>query len=66
MAFSHHNAAHGNEWCGGEAELLSTQQAGKSDVAAGTELAVSLDDYTTTKVVEHQSLVSLCETQLPR
>ena len=50
----------------GEAELLGAEQGGDHDVAAGLELAVGLHDDAVAQPVEHQRLLGLGETQLPR
>ena len=43
VADPHHDAAHGHQRRGGEAELLGPQQGGDHHVAPGLELAVGLD-----------------------
>ena len=66
MTFAHHDAAHGNERGRREAPLLGTKQARDGKVTSSTELPVSLDGDTPTKVVEDKRLVGLGETKLPR
>jgi hypothetical protein len=65
VALAHKDAAHSNERSSGKAPLLGTKQTGDGDITTSLELTVSLDNNTTTKVVEDQSLVSLSQTQLP-
>ena len=62
----HHNTSHGNERSGGETPFLSTQQTSDGDIATSTELTISLDNNTATKVVQNQGLMGLGKTQLPR
>ena len=66
VTLPHHDTTHRNERRGREAPLLCTEQAGNRDVPSGTELTVSLDGDTTTQIVEHEGLVGLSETELPR
>ena len=42
VALAHHDAAHGDERCGGKAKLLGAQQRGDSNVAARLHLTVGL------------------------
>ena len=42
VALAHHDAAHGDERRGGEAEFFGAEQRGDDDVAAGLQLAVGL------------------------
>ncbi|TFA98676.1 hypothetical protein CCMA1212_009587 [Trichoderma ghanense] len=65
MAFAHHDAAHGDQGSSSETPLLSTEQAGNSNISASSKLTVSLHHDTASQVVENQSLVSLGKTQLP-
>jgi hypothetical protein len=66
VADAHHDAALDHERGGGEAELLGAEQRGDHDVAAGLELAVGLNDDAVAHVVEHERLLRLGQTQLPR
>src|SRR5690606_26999708 len=52
MANTHHDAAGGDERCGGETELLGAEQRGNNDVAAGLELAVGFDGDARAKIIE--------------
>lgn len=61
----HHNAPHSDERSGGEAPFLGTKQASDGDVSPCSKLTVSLDNNTTTQVVEDKRLVGLGQTELP-
>ena len=65
VALAHHDAAHGNERRGGEAELFGAQQRGDGHVAAGLQLAVHLQAHAAAQVVEHQHLLRFGEAQFP-
>lgn len=65
MALSHHYATHCDERSGGKAPLLGTEQASHGDISPSSKLAVSLDNDTTTQVVQDERLVGLGETELP-
>ena len=66
MADPHHDAARDHERCRREAELLGAEQGADDDVAPGLELAVDLHDDAVAHAVEHERLLRLGETQLPR
>ena len=66
VADAHHDAAHGHQRRGGEAEFLRPEQGGDDHVAPGLQLAVGLDDDARAQVIEHQRLVRLGQAQLPR
>src|SRR5579859_4347664 len=59
VALAHHDAAHGNERRGGEAELFGSEQRRNGYVASGLEFAVSLQPHTAAQVVEHKNLLRL-------
>ncbi len=65
VALAHHDAAHGDQRRGGEAELLGAQQRGDGDVAAGLQLAVGLHADAAAQVVHHQHLLRFGEAQFP-
>ena len=65
VALAHHDAAHGDQRRGGEAELLGAQQRGDDDVAAGLQLAVRLDADAAAQVVHHQHLLGFGEAEFP-
>jgi hypothetical protein len=65
VALAHHGASESDQRSSGETPLLSTEQTGNSDIATGTDLTISLDNDTSTKVVEDQGLVGLSKSQLP-
>ena len=56
----------GDQRRGGETELLGAEQRGDDDVAAGLELAVGLDRDAAAQIVQHEGLVRLGQTELPR
>ena len=43
VAFAHHDAAHRDQWCGRESELLCAEECGDDDIAPGLQFAVSLN-----------------------
>ena len=65
MALPHHDASHSNQWCSSKAPFFGTKQASNGDVASSADLAISLDDDTSTQIVEDQSLVSLQRDRVP-
>ena len=65
VALAHHDAAHGDERRGGEAEFLSAEKGGDDDVAAGLEFAVGLDLDAAAKIVEQQDLLGFGEAEFP-
>ena len=65
VALAHHDAAHGDQRRGGEAELLGAQQRGDGHVAAGLQLAVGLHAHAAAQVVHHQHLLGLGQAQFP-
>ncbi len=66
MALAHHDAAHGHQRRGGEAELLGAQQRGDGDVAAGLQFAIGLHADAAAQIVHHQHLVRFGQAQFPR
>mmetsp|Transcript_21078 Transcript_21078/g.39507 ORF Transcript_21078/g.39507 Transcript_21078/m.39507 type:complete len:1048 (-) Transcript_21078:533-3676(-) len=66
MALPHHDAAHGHEGRGGETELLSSEQGGNHDVAAGLQLTVRLQLDAVPQIVQDEGLLGLGESELPR
>jgi hypothetical protein len=66
VADPHHDAAGHDQRCGGEPELLGTQEGGDHDVAAGLELPVGLDHDPVAQPVEQQGLLCLGQPELPR
>ena len=65
MALAHHDAAHGDQRGGGEAEFLGAEQRGDGDIAAGLQLAVGLHADAPAQVVHHQHLLRFGEAQFP-
>jgi hypothetical protein len=65
VTFSHHNAAHGDQRGCGKAPFLSTKQTSNSNITTSTDLAIGLNDYTATQVVEDKGLMGLSKTQFP-
>ena len=66
MALAHHDAAHGDQRRGGEAELFRAQQRGDGHVAAGLQLAIGLHADAAAQIVHHQHLLRFGEAQFPR
>ena len=65
IAHPHHDAAHGDERRGGEAEFLRPQNRGDGHVPAGEELAVRLQNDPPTQAVFDEGPVGLGQPQLP-
>src|SRR5579859_6245987 len=65
VAHAHHHAPAYDQRRAGEAELLSTEQHGDDDVAAGLELAVALHDDPVTQAVLEKGLLRLGDAKLP-
>ena len=66
MTDPHHNAAQGYQRRGRKTELFGSQKRCDHNVAAGLQLAVRFHRNAAAQVIEHQRLVGLCETKLPR
>jgi hypothetical protein len=66
MAFTHHDTAHGNQRCGSEAPLFGTKQTSNGDVTTCSELTVSLDDDTSSEIIQYQGLMSFSQAKFPR
>lgn len=66
MALAHHDAAHSDKRCGGKAPFLRAKQTGNSNVTSSANLTISLDNDTIAKIIEHERLMGLRETKLPR
>ena len=65
MALAHHDAAHGDQRSGGEAELFGSEQRGDGDVAAGREFAVGLDANAAAQIVHDEHLLGFGEAEFP-
>ncbi len=65
VALAHHDAAHGDERRGGEAEFFGAEKGGDDDVAAGLELAVGLDLDAAAEIVEQEDLLRFGEAEFP-
>ena len=66
VALPHHDAALDDERRRREAELVGAEHRADDDVAAGLDLAVHLHRDAAAEPVQHQRLLRLGETQLPR
>ena len=66
MAHAHHHAARDNERCCCETELLGPKQRCDNHIAPCHQLAVRLHDDPAAQVIEHQCLMRLRQTELPR
>ena len=65
VALAHHDAAHGDQRRGREAEFLRAQQRRDHDVAAGLQLAVGLHVDASAQIVQQQHLLRLGEAKFP-
>ena len=65
VALAHHDAAHGDQRRGGEAEFLGAEQRGDHDIAAGLQLAVGLHLDAAAQIVEQQHLLRFGEAKFP-
>ena len=66
MALAHHDAAGGDQRCGGEPELIGAEQRADHHVAAGADAAVDLHRDAAAQPVGDQRLVGLGKADLPR
>ncbi len=66
MTDAHHDAPGHDQWRGREAVLLGAEQRRHDDVPAGTQRTVTLDGDPVAKSVEHQRLLGVGESDLPR
>ena len=64
-AFAHHDTPHCDQRSRSKAKLFCTKQASNRNVSPRAQLTISLHDHATTKIVEHKSLMSFSETELP-
>ena len=65
VALAHHDAAHGDERGGADAELLGPQYGGDDDVAPGLDAAVGAQDHPVAQPVQRQHLIDLGHAHLP-
>ena len=66
MALAHHDAAHGDQWQGGETEFFSTQHGGNSHVTAGLNFSIHLKAHAAAQIVHHQRLLRFRKAKFPR
>src|SRR6185312_9918229 len=66
MADAHHDAPDRDERRRRKAKLLGAEEGRYHDVAARLELSVRLYRNAAAEIVEHQSLMCFCNSQLPR
>ncbi len=66
MADAHHDAAQRDERCSREAEFFRAEQRRDDDIAPCFQLTVGLHDDAAAQVIQHESLMRLGKTQLPR
>ena len=64
-AHAHHHAAHGDQRSGRKAEFLGAKKRCDGHVTAAHQLSVRLQDDTVPEPVLDQSLMGLCDPQLP-
>ena len=65
MALAHHDAAHGDERHGGEAEFLCAEKSRDDHVATGLQLAVGLHLDAAAQIVEQKHLLRLGQAEFP-
>src|SRR6185369_4206029 len=65
VAFTHHDAAHGDERSGGKTEFFCAEQSCDDYIAPSLELAVGLQADATTKVVEQENLLRFGQAEFP-
>ena len=66
MALAHHDAASRNQRSRREAEFVSPQQRADDDITPGLQTAIHLQGYARTQAIQHQGLMRLGKTGLPR
>ena len=66
MTLAHHDAAHRDERCRAQSDLLGAEQRPDDHITAGFHLAVRLQDYAASKVVHDKRLVGFGNSQFPR
>jgi hypothetical protein len=66
MALAHHDATLDHQRRGGKAELVRPEQRADHHVATGLHLPVDLDGDAAAQPVQHERLLRLGETELPR
>ena len=66
MALTHHDAAHGDQAGGADAELLGAEHGGDHHVAPGLDAAVGAQFHPMAQPVQHQHLVRLGQAHFPR
>src|SRR5215469_1298108 len=65
MAFAHHDAAGGDQWCCRKPELVGAEHCTNYNVTAGPEPAIDLHGNAAAQSIAHQCLLRLGETDLP-
>ena len=65
VANAHHDAAHGDECCGGKSKLFGTEQSCNNHIASGFELSVGFDYDARSQIVEHEGLVGFGNAEFP-
>ena len=65
VAFAHHDTADSNQWNSRKPKFFCTQHGCNCYVSACFKLAVSLQSYSSTQLVQHQCLVSFRYPQFP-
>ena len=65
MALSDHDAAHCDQRCCADSELLCTEQGGYHHIPARAQPAIDTKDDTVAELIESQDLMDLRQPQLP-
>ena len=65
MAFTHHNATHCNQWCGGKTELFGAEQSRNNHITSRFQSTIGLQCNAASEIVQHQRLVRLSDSELP-
>ena len=65
VANAHHDAAHGDECCGGKSKFFGTEQGCNNHIAPGFELSVGFDYDARSQIVEHEGLMGFGNAEFP-
>ena len=65
MAFAHHDAASRDQWRGGEAEFIGSEQRANHHIAPRTQAAIHLHGNAPAQPIQHECLLRLGQPNLP-
>jgi hypothetical protein len=65
VAFAHHDAAGGDQRCGGEAELVGPQQRANDHIAAGAQAAIDLQRDARAQTIGDERLLGFGKPEFP-